>query len=48
MQEIGIRESDFKMLRKKDYYYIDKSLYIKDIIDDTIAKGKKQIEEKAI
>ena len=35
MQGIGIGESDFKMLRLKDYYFIDKSLYIKDIIDNT-------------
>ena len=35
MEGIGIGESDFKMLRMKDYYFIDKSLYIKDIIDNT-------------
>ena len=35
MQEIGIGESDFKMLRKKDYYFVDKSLFIKDIIDNS-------------
>ena len=35
MQGIGIGESDFKMLRMKDYYFIDKSLYIKHIIDDS-------------
>ena len=35
MQEIGIGESDFKMLRIKNHYFIDKSLYIKDIIDNT-------------
>ena len=35
MQGIGIGESDFKVLRLKDYYFIDKSLYIKDIIDNT-------------
>lgn len=35
MQGIGIGESDFKMLLKKDYYFIDKSLFIKDIIDNT-------------
>ncbi|MBR3249855.1 MAG: AAA family ATPase [Clostridia bacterium] len=34
MQGIGIGESDFKMLRMKDYYFIDKSLFIKHIIDD--------------
>ena len=35
MQGIGIGESDFKMLRRKDYYFIDKSLFIKRIIDDS-------------
>ena len=35
MQGIGIGESDFKMLRMKNNYFIDKSLYIKDIIDNT-------------
>ena len=35
MQGIGIGESDFRMLRTKDLYFIDKSLYIKDIIDNT-------------
>ncbi len=35
MQGIGIGESDFKVLRLKNYYFIDKSLYIKDIIDNT-------------
>lgn len=34
MQGIGIGVSDFKMLRTRDNYYIDKSLYIKDIIDN--------------
>ncbi len=34
MQGIGIGESDFKMLRRKDLYFIDKSLYIKHIIDN--------------
>ena len=27
-QGIGIGESDFKVLRLKDYYYIDKTMYI--------------------
>ena len=35
MQGIGIGESDFKMLKRKDYYFIDKSLYIKHIIDNS-------------
>ena len=35
MQGIGIGESDFKVLRLKNYYFIDKSLYIKDILDNT-------------
>ncbi len=34
MQGIGIGVSDFKMLRVRDNYFIDKSLYIKDIIDN--------------
>ena len=34
MQGIGIGESDFKMLRLNRNYFIDKSLYIKDIIDN--------------
>lgn len=34
MQGIGIGISDFKMLRIRDNYFIDKSLYIKDIIDN--------------
>ena len=35
MKGIGIGESDFKMLRIKDYYFIDKSLFIKDVIDNS-------------
>ena len=31
---IGIGESDFKGLRVRDNYYIDKTMYIKDIIDN--------------
>ena len=34
MQGIGIGISDFKMLRLRDNYYIDKTMYIKDIIDN--------------
>ena len=34
MQGIGIGVSDFKMLRLRDNYFIDKSLFIKDIIDN--------------
>ena len=34
MQGIGIGVSDFKMLIRKDNYFIDKSLFIKDIIDN--------------
>ena len=34
MQGIAIGTSDFKKLRVKQNYYIDKSLYIKDIIDN--------------
>lgn len=34
MEGIGIGVSDFKMLRMRDNYFIDKSLYIKDIIDN--------------
>ena len=34
MKKIGIGESDFKGLRIRDNYYIDKTMYIKDIIDN--------------
>ena len=34
MQGIGIGESDFKILRTKDYYFIDKSIFIKHILDN--------------
>ena len=34
MEGIGIGVRDFKMLRVRDNYFIDKSLYIKDIIDN--------------
>ena len=34
MQGIGIGISDFKMLRLRNNYFIDKSLFIKDIIDN--------------
>ena len=34
MSEIGIGVSDFKKLRLTDKYYIDKTMYIKDIIDN--------------
>ena len=34
MQGIGIGTSDFKKMRVKDYYYIDKTMYIKDILDN--------------
>ena len=34
MQGIGIGTSDFKKMRVNDYYYIDKTMYIKDIIDN--------------
>ena len=34
MQGIGIGISDFKSLRLRKNYFIDKSLYIKDIIDN--------------
>ena len=34
MQGIGLGESDFKGLRIRDNYFIDKSLFIKDIIDN--------------
>ena len=35
MQGIGIGESDFKALRVKNYYFIDKSLFMKDMIDNS-------------
>ena len=34
MEGIGIGVSDFKMLRLKDNYYIDKTMFIKDVIDN--------------
>ena len=34
MKKIGIGESDFKGLRVRDNYYIDKTMYIKDIMDN--------------
>ena len=34
MQGIGIGISDFKMLRMRDNYYMDKTMYIKHIIDN--------------
>ncbi len=34
MQGIGIGIRDFKRLRERDNYFIDKTLYIKDIIDN--------------
>ena len=34
MQGIGIGESDFRGLRIRDNYYIDKTMYIKDVIDN--------------
>ena len=34
MQGIGIGISDFKVLRLRNNYFIDKSMYIKDIIDN--------------
>ena len=34
MKGIGIGVSDFKMLRVRDNYFIDKSLFIKDIVDN--------------
>lgn len=34
MQGIGIGTSDFKKMRVKDNYYIDKTMYIKNILDN--------------
>ena len=34
MKGIGIGASDLKMLRVRDNYFIDKSLFIKDILDN--------------
>jgi len=34
MKKIAIGTSDFRTLIDEDYYYVDKSLFIKDIIDD--------------
>lgn len=35
MSNIGIGISDFKMLRVRNNFYIDKSLFIKHIIDNS-------------
>ena len=37
MQGIGIGVSDFKILRVKDNYFIDKSLFIKHVLDNQSA-----------
>ena len=34
MQGIGIGTSDFKKMRVNDYFYVDKTLFIKDILDN--------------
>ena len=34
MYGIGIGTSDFKKMRLKENYYIDKTMYIKDIMDN--------------
>jgi hypothetical protein len=34
MQKLPVGISDFKLLREADYYFVDKSLFIKEIIDD--------------
>ena len=34
MQTIAIGEDDFKLLRQRNSYFVDKSLFIKDVIDD--------------
>ncbi len=34
MQGIAIGESDFRQLRTEDNYFIDKSLFIKDVMDN--------------
>ena len=36
----GIGESDFRMLRQKQNYYIDKTEFIKNIIDNQIQDSK--------
>jgi len=32
-RKLPIGVSDFKKLRENDYYYVDKSLFIKEVID---------------
>ncbi|RKZ88836.1 MAG: AAA family ATPase, partial [Candidatus Parabeggiatoa sp. nov. 1] len=32
-QKLPIGVSDFKEVREEDYYYVDKSLFIKEVID---------------
>ena len=34
MPGIGLGQSDFRVLRIRKNYYIDKTMYIKDIIDN--------------
>ncbi len=34
-RRIAIGESDFRSLRESGCYYIDKSLFIKDVVDNT-------------
>lgn len=34
MQGIGIGTSDFKKMRVNDYFYVDKTLFIKDVLDN--------------
>ena len=50
MTGIGIGISDFKMLRNRDNYYIDKTIFIKEdkekTIEETIENAKKQIEDR--
>ena len=37
MKKLPIGKSDFKEIIEKDYYYIDKSLFIKEVIDSSAA-----------
>ena len=33
-KKVGLGEDDFKLFRKKDLYYVDKSMYIKEFVDN--------------
>ncbi len=34
MKKLAIGEDDFKLLRQGNHYFVDKSLFIEEVIDD--------------